>query len=158
MSERPSERTIEVSARLLIDQPIEDLYDFVSNPERRVMWPPGTIAVDLVGGEPGVVGAMWRRIVRQGSEEVPYRLALVEALPDQVLTYRSESEGFTNPSIRRYEFSAEAENQTWLTLRVQDEAHGTRRLLSPMHRWFAGRAARRHLDQIRFAQESDQSD
>lgn len=147
-------RTIEVTARLLVDQPIEDLYDFVSNPERRVMWLPGTTAIDLVGGEPGVVGAMWRRVVRQGTQDVPHRLSLVEALPDQLLTYRSESERFTNPILRRYEFTAEGEEQTWLTLRAQTEVQGARLLFLPLHRWFAERSAGRHLDQLRSAQES----
>ena len=147
-------RTIEVTARLLIDQPIEDLYDFVSNPARRVMWLPGTIAVDLVGGEPGVVGAMWRRGVRQGTQDVPYRLSLVEALPDQLLTYRSESERFANPVLRRYEFAAEGEDQTWLVLRAQTDIQSAHLFVLPLHRWLAERAVSRHLDQLRSAQES----
>ena len=114
---------METSARTLIAAPIEDVYEYVSSLERGA-WPPGTLELELLGGEPGVVGTMYRRVLRDGT----YRLALVEALPEQLLTFRSESADFGHESTYHYEFQADDDDLTWLVVEVATPSLGLSRV------------------------------
>lgn len=146
---------MEVSARERIARHVDDVYEFVAEAAQQATWAPGTVSMELMGGDPGVVGAMYRRAVSEGSGQRVYRHALVEALPDQLLTFHSESEDFSDAATYRYEFSAADEGATWVVLRAESEVRGTQRLLLPVLRWAAARGARRHLQRLRLALEAE---
>ena len=71
---------MQTSARTLIAASIEDVYEYVSGLERGA-WPPGTVEMELVGGEPGVVGTMYRRVVHDGSHATYAAETSLEADP-----------------------------------------------------------------------------
>lgn len=148
---------MEVRARALVHRPVEEVYEFVAEAVHAATWPPGTVSMELMGGDPGVVGAMYRRLTSAGSRQRVYRHALVEALPDQILTFQSESEDFREAATYRYEFGAAGEASTWVTLRAESGVRGPQRLLLPILRWAAGRGARGHLQRLRRALEAGEA-
>ena len=143
---------METSARTLIAASIEDVYEYVSSLEPGA-WPPGTAEMDLVGGEPGVVGTMYRRVVRDGTREVIYRHALVEALPEQILTFHSESEDFTSEATYRYEFRAGDDDETWLVVQAITPSSGLGSFWARIVPFLAQRRTRSHLEELRRAIE-----
>ena len=107
-----------------------------------------------MGGEPGVVGRMYRRVVREGSREVVYRHALVEALPDQILTFHSESQDFTSEATYHYKFSAEGEEHTWLVVQAITPSTGLAGLLARLVPFLARRRIRGHIGSLRDGAEA----
>ena len=136
------------SACTLIAASIEDVYEYVSNLEAG-SWPPGTVELDLVGGEPGVVATMYRRVVRNGAHQVIYRHALVEALPEQILTFHSESEDFSSEATYRYDFTAAEDDQTWVVVQAIAPSTGLAGFAARLFPFLAQRKTRSHLEGLR---------
>lgn len=143
---------METSARTLIAASIEDVYEYVSSLGPGA-WPPDTVAMELVGGEPGVVGTMYRRVVYDGTRDVIYRHALVEALPEQILTFHSESEDFRHEATYHYEFQAGDDDQTWLVVLAVTPLRGLSRFWARIVPFPAQRRTRSHLEWLRRAIE-----
>ncbi len=139
---------MQTSARILIAASIEDVYEYVSSLEPGA-WPPGTVEMELVGGEPGVVGTMYRRLVHDGTRDVIYRHALVEAQPEQIVTFHSTSEDFRHEETYRYEFTAGDDDQTWLVVQAVTPSSGPGRLWARIVPFLAQRRTRTHLEGLR---------
>ena len=149
---------METSSRILIARPLEDVYDAVAEARSPATWPPGTVSMELAGGEPGIVGAMYLRVVGHGPGAGRYRHALVEAEPDERLTFRSESESFDDAATYAYEFAAADSERTWLVLRAETSTSGWRSLFAVVSGAIARRGVRRHLDRLRESLEAERAD
>ena len=143
--------TTRAKVSVVIDQPIEKVFAFVSNPENNPRWQKGVMEVELLSGEPGAVGSTGRFKRRSLGRELAGTAEVTEREPSKTFAYR----GTAGPVSFRLHYTFQSlGDSTKLNLVVEGESHGFFGLVGPLLTRRLREQYQSHLDDLKSLLES----
>jgi len=125
----------------------EDVYAFLADLRNWPKWQSDMKSTDLVEGQPGQVGAVYRYVSKAMGQTFDSTVRLVRADGTREVAFEGEWAGMIRPS-GRYLVEA-APGGSRVTLNPHPEARGAGRILAPLMTWMIRRLNRAHLDALR---------
>jgi carbon monoxide dehydrogenase subunit G len=134
-----------------IGRPVGDVFVFVADGENAIQWRPGVLDVERVSGDGGV-GTIYRQGVKGPmGRRIAADYEITDFEPDRLIAFRATAGPFRPRG--RFEFE-QTDGRTRLTLKLEGELTGLRKLLMGRAVWKTMRAEARNLENIKRVLES----
>ncbi len=145
---------MQVSAEVVIQRPVAEVFAYVADLQNAVEWAPGVLEAARTRGEPGERGTIYDMLVREGKRSVAYRMQVLEVEVDRRFRYRASNEqAGARGGDTIYDFAG-AGRDTRVRRTTLWEAPPLVRAFAPLIEWRARRPVWRHLDELKRHLES----
>ena len=121
---------VEIETSVLIHQPIEKVFEFVTTPENDAQWYIGIESWDHTPGEPAGVGSTSRSVIRFLGVSMEVDWEVIGYDPPKKIEVKT-SEGPVTVEAE-YEFEAVADDQTKVTVSGEADVAGIFSLAEPL--------------------------
>lgn len=138
--------SVDVETDIVIDQPVEVVAAYASDPTNAPQWYANIESIDWQTPPPARAGSRMTFVARFLGRRLEYTYEIVELVPDQRLVMRTAQGPF--PMETTYTWSA-AGGSTRMTLRNRGEPAGFSKLMTPLMQPAMRRANRKDLAKIK---------
>jgi uncharacterized membrane protein len=120
---------MEVRASIRINRPVDQVFEYISDPTNDPAWISGIVSAQVTTGLPVGRGTQVKRVAKFLGKKIEYVLEITDFQPNKLIAMKSVQGPF--PMEVEYAFQ-QAGNETEFHLRTGGEATGFYRLAAPL--------------------------
>ena len=121
---------VDVSSEITIDRPVDEVAGYASDPANAPDWYVNITSVELLTPPPVAVGSRMAFVARFLGRTLSYTYEVVDLVPGARMVMRTADVPF--PMETTYEWSAEGDGATRMTLRNRGEPSGFAAVTAPV--------------------------
>ncbi len=138
---------VDVLTEIVIDRPVEVVAEYVADPSNAPEWYVNIESVQWQTEPPVVVGSRMDFVAHFLGRRITYTYEIVELVPNQRLVMRTAQGPF--PMETSYEWSAQDDRSTHMTLRNRGEPSGFAGVAAPLMSVAMRRANQKDLTRLK---------
>lgn len=143
---------VDVTTKIEIDKPIQEVWDFATNPDNAPLWYENIISAVWQSPPPLQIGSLVEFVAKFMGREMRYTYEFKQHAPPNALIMMTSEGPF--PMVTEYNFKSLSEHKTEMTLRNHGEPSGFTSIFSGLMSYMMKRANNKDLRSIKRMLES----